>query len=602
MGNRSRQSKKKQGDPPVLSDAFFNKLKGKKISKEAVNMQWKNAPAVQDDSQWDDVEGDEWNGITQSAEDEDEEVFEESEDENEETGLDENEYQEEIDNESEQDQDSESNENFDGAQDLDDVEQSGEDNESDDDNVDVKAMFSDSEEEEEEIEFEKLARHQDRMEQQDKELSQQEMEFNAQQQKEFEFPSDLPEDEQEQDLSAVYTRISEVVRVLLNFNDLRDPSKSRQDYIDLLQSDLALYYGYNAFLVEKLFHLFPLSEIIEFFESNQVQRPVVIRTNTLKTRRRDLAQTLISRGVNLEPIGKWSKVGIQVFDSPVPIGATPEYLAGYYMLQAAASFLPVMALNPQENERILDMCAAPGGKTTFIAQLMKNTGVLIANDINKDRLKGLIGNVHRLGVENCIVTNFDGREFPKVCGKFNRVLLDAPCSGTGVISKDPSVKTNKDESDFQFLSHTQKELILAAIDSVDAKSSEATIVYSTCAITVDENEAVVDYALKKRSNVKLVDTGLDFGKPGFTNFRGKVFHPSLDKTRRYYPHLHNLDGFFVAKLIKTSNTFEVTNDPDAGKEKNGVEKKSGDKKRKLEQDVTFDDEADAEYIQSKFFG
>ena len=170
---------------------------------------------------------------------------------------------------------------------------------------------------------------------------------------------------------------------------------------------------------------------------------MTIRTNTLKTRRRDLAQALINRGVNLDPLGKWTKVGLQVFDSPVPIGATPEYMAGHYMLQAASSFMPVIALAPQEHERVLDLASAPGGKTTYISALMKNTGNVFANDPNKARCKAIVGNLHRLGVKNVVVTNLDGREFPKALGGFDRVLLDSPCSGTGVISKDPSVKTNK---------------------------------------------------------------------------------------------------------------------------------------------------------------
>ena len=170
---------------------------------------------------------------------------------------------------------------------------------------------------------------------------------------------------------------------------------------------------------------------------------MTIRTNTLRTRRRDLAQALINRGVTLEPIGKWTNLGLQVFESSVPIGATPEYLAGHYMLQAASSFLPVIALSPQPNERVLDMASAPGGKTTHMAALMQNTGVIFANDANKARTKSLTANVHRLGCKNVVVCSYDGREFPKVMGGFDRVLLDAPCSGTGVISKDPSVKINK---------------------------------------------------------------------------------------------------------------------------------------------------------------
>ncbi|KAF9122422.1 rRNA (cytosine-C5-)-methyltransferase nop2 [Mortierella sp. 14UC] len=367
-------------------------------------------------------------------------------------------------------------------------------------------------------------------------------------------PGDDHEILQSTDLQVVQARIQEIVRVLNNFREMREGNRSRNDYISQLLKDLCLYYGYNEFLMEKLFYIFPVSEAIEFFEANEVPRPVTIRTNTLKTRRRELAQALINRGVNLDPVGKWSKVGLQVFDSPVPIGATPEYLAGHYMLQAASSFLPVMALAPQEHERVLDMASAPGGKSTYIAALLKNTGMVFANDANKDRTKSLVANVHRLGAKNVVVCNYDGREFPGVIGGFDRVLLDAPCSGTGVISKDASVKTNKSEQDFQMLSQLQKQLILSAIDSVDAGSKTGGyIVYSTCSVVVEENEDVVNYALKKRPNVKLVSTGLDFGKEGFTRFREKVFHPSISLTRRYYPHMHNMDGFYVAKFKKVSN-------------------------------------------------
>ncbi|KAJ3798718.1 NOL1/NOP2/sun family RNA met [Lentinula aff. detonsa] len=351
------------------------------------------------------------------------------------------------------------------------------------------------------------------------------------------------------DVHVVQRRMRECVRVLGKFRKLAEKGRSRSEYISQLLSDVSSYYGYNDFLAEKLFQLFPVTEAIEFFEANEVSRPVTIRTNTLRTRRRDLAQALINRGVNLEPIGKWTNVGLQVFESSVPIGATPEYLAGHYMLQAASSFLPVIALSPQPNERILDMASAPGGKTTHIAALLQNTGVVFANDANKTRTKSLSANIHRLGCKNVVVCSYDGREFPKVIGGFDRVLLDAPCSGTGVISKDSSVKVNKSERDFTLLAHLQKQLILCAIDSVSPDSKTGGyVVYSTCSVTVDENESVVDYALRKRPNAKLVDTGLEFGREGYTKYRGKIFNPSLSLTRRFYPHVHNMDGFYVAKF------------------------------------------------------
>lgn len=350
------------------------------------------------------------------------------------------------------------------------------------------------------------------------------------------------------------TRITDTLRVLGDLATLGQPGKSRADYMQLLLDDICTYYGYTPYLAEKLMSLFTPMEAFAFFEANEIPRPVVIRTNTLRTNRRTLAQALINRGVVLQPVGKWSKVGLQVFESAVPLGATPEYLAGHYILQAASSFLPVMALAPQENERVLDMASAPGGKTTYISALMRNTGIVVANDASKVRTKGLIGNIHRLGCKNTIVCNYNGQEaFPKILGGFDRVLLDAPCTGTGVISKDPSVKTNKTERDFLAIPHMQRQLLLAAIDSTDHHSKTGGyIVYSTCSVTVEENEQVVQYVLRKRPNVKIVDTGLgSFGSEGFTSYMGKKFDEKMTLTRRYFPHRENVDGFFVCKLKKT---------------------------------------------------
>ena len=359
------------------------------------------------------------------------------------------------------------------------------------------------------------------------------------------------------DLQLLRTRIMDTIRILGNFRKLSEKDKFRADYTSQLLSDICLYYGYTSFLAEKLLSLFSPQEAFAFFEANESPRPVVLRTNTLRTNRRSLASALINRGVVLEPVGKWSKVGLQVFDTAVPLGATPEYLAGHYIVQAASSFLPVMALAPEPDERVLDMAAAPGGKTTHISALMRNSGEVFANDASKQRSKGLIGNIHRLGCKNTIVTNLDAKEaFPKLLGGFDRVLLDAPCSGTGVIGKDPSVKTSKTEKDFLTLPHTQKQLLLAAIDSVDHNSKTGgIIVYSTCSVTVEENEQVVQYALKKRPNVTIVDPGLGtFGSEGFKNYMNKHFDSTMVLTRRYYPHRENVDGFFVCKLKKTGPT------------------------------------------------
>merc|ERR1712106_677376 len=378
------------------------------------------------------------------------------------------------------------------------------------------------------------------------------------------------------DLQIIQGRIRDVIHVLQDFKARREEGVDRQIYMNRLKKDLCLYYSYNDFMIDKFLQVFPVGEILEVLEANEVQRPVTIRTNSLKTRRRDLAQALINRGVNLDPVGKWSKVGLVVYSATVPLGATPEYLAGHYILQGASSLLPVMALAPREGERILDMASAPGGKTTHIAAVMKNTGMVLANDANRDRCKAVVGNCHRLGITNTVICSHDGRMLPKVMTGFDRVLLDAPCSGTGVISKDQSAKQSKDDQGIHLCSHLQKELILAAIDCLDAKSSTGGyLVYSTCSVLPEENENVVNYLLKKRS-CKLVETGLDFGVDGFTKYREMRYHPSLSLCKRYYPHSHNMDGFFVAKFKKLSNKIPgqddkkkeeaVTSNKDSGNE------------------------------------
>ena len=459
-----------------------------------------------------------------------------------------------------------------------------------------KAQKIDSEEENEIIEEENNNEQEEIEEENDKEQEEIEEE-NDNEQEEKEQEENEEEEENEEGKNKVIKekddlderiatigdaslKIQNIVSILSDFKAKREEGKSRSEYMSELKELCKSYYEYNDDICDLIFNLFPPNEAIEFMEASDSQKVLTIRTNSLKTKRRELAKNLIARGVNLDPLAEWSKVGLKIYSSSVPIGATPEYLSGQYMLQSASSFLPVLALDPHPGDKILDMCASPGGKTTYIGQLMKNEGLLVANDFKKERIKSLFFNIHRMGIKNSIVTNYDGREFAKLYNKFDRVLLDAPCSGLGVISKDKSVKMNRTYKEILNNSRLQKELILAAIDSCNAKGKgDGIIVYSTCSISVEENEWVIDYALKHRY-VKCIEAGIEIGEPGLVKFREKHFHPSIANTRRIYPHIHNIDGFFIAKLKKYS---------DGPKIKGEIPQKENQKKQNEKENIDVDD-------------
>lgn len=167
----------------------------------------------------------------------------------------------------------------------------------------------------------------------DAQLAEEEMQETFANQEVFQFPEDEEDPEKPVTLQDVQQRIKDVSLVLSDFKKYRNPDRSRPEYIELFRKDLCTYYSYNEFFMEKLMEIFPINELMEYLEASEVQRPLTIRTNSLKTRRRDLAAALINRGVNLDPLGKWTKVGLVVYNSQVPLGATPEYLAGHYMIQ-----------------------------------------------------------------------------------------------------------------------------------------------------------------------------------------------------------------------------------------------------------------------------
>ena len=208
------------------------------------------------------------------------------------------------------------------------------------------------EDDDEELPIEKKSKELKLKKTKEDEEAEAELQMNIQQTEKFMLPSG-EEVEKEKllppDLTVLKSRINEVVAILNDFTKKREESRSRIEYLDQLRTDLCSYYSYNDFLMGAFMETFTVTELIEFLEANETPRPMTIRTNTLKTRRRDLAQALINRGVNLDPVGKWSKVGLVIYNSQVPVGATPEYLAGHYILQVCNQIPSIFPISSNSN-------------------------------------------------------------------------------------------------------------------------------------------------------------------------------------------------------------------------------------------------------------
>lgn len=274
-----------------------------------------------------------------------------------------------------------------------------------------------------------------------------------------------------------------------------------------------------------------------------------IRVNTLKISIEELKERL-SKDWNLKQI-PWCKEGfwIEHKQGRLDVGNTIEHALGYYYVQEAASMIPPMVLEPQENEIILDMCAAPGSKTSQIAQMMNNTGVLIANDDKGIRLASLGINLQRIGATNTIMTLSKGESFYGM--QFDRILLDAPCSGTGTIRKSVKTLLMWNPATIKHIQSTQKKLLLTAFSSLNPGGI---LVYSTCSNEPEENEEVVDYLLSKESSAKILEIDLPIKHgPAVEEFNGKKYSLEVRKCLRLWPQDNDTEGFFVAKITKSNN-------------------------------------------------
>jgi len=237
--------------------------------------------------------------------------------------------------------------------------------------------------------------------------------------------------------------------------------------------------------------------------------------------------------------------------SPGELGRSLEHQLGYYYVQETSSMIPIIALNPKPRERILDLCASPGSKTTQAAMFMQNKGTIIANDKDMSRIQILASNLERCGVSNTIITKKDGiflcQLLEKDNFKFDKILIDAPCSGEGTFRSSPKGMLMWNINTVKKLSKIQKNLIKSAYKLL---KNDGVLVYSTCTHAPEENEEVIDFAIKELG-LKIESINLPIKcRQGITKWKDENYDENVKLSCRIYPQDNDSEGFFIAKLVK----------------------------------------------------
>lgn len=271
-----------------------------------------------------------------------------------------------------------------------------------------------------------------------------------------------------------------------------------------------------------------------------------IRINSLKLDENEIVKLLKAHKVKLSKIENVPLA--YYYKADFALSSMPEHLLGYFYIQELASQIPSIVL--LENFKggditILDMCSAPGSKTTQMSALLKNKGLIVATDNNKQRLQKVNHNCERLGVTNVITVLKDAKYANDLNKKFKYVLLDAPCSGNYCI--DENFFEKRTVEDIKNRAKNQRELLKSAYRVLD---EDGILVYSTCSLEPEENEMNVDWFLDKYPDMKLEKINLDMGSEGLTIVFENNLNKDIKLTKRFWPDKEKTEGFFVAKLKK----------------------------------------------------
>lgn len=295
---------------------------------------------------------------------------------------------------------------------------------------------------------------------------------------------------------------------------------------------------YNpTWFVDYCFRLFGKEDAAAFLQGNLDPPPTYIRINTLVSSEEKTLQKLIDEGIKLEKVEPL-KYTYKIVETKETLNNSPSLKAGLFYVQDKASCFATQVANPQPGNIVFDICAAPGAKTTFLAQIMQNRGSITSVDFSAKRMKTWTKETKRMDAKIVTALVADARISIPLIGEADLLVIDPPCTSSGVFGKQPSAKWRLSPRSINNMSKIQLEIMNNCADKV---KSGGYLTYSTCSITIEENEGVIEAFLKVHPEFKIVDIEPKIGLPGLND---------LTKCQRLYPHIHNSNGFFIAKLQK----------------------------------------------------
>ena len=311
---------------------------------------------------------------------------------------------------------------------------------------------------------------------------------------------------------------------------LREFIRDEKEIATIYENDdiksLSIRYSFPEEITRYIYDFYGMDYTKAYLRDADRVKNLAIRVNSLKTNREELKNKLIDDGFKVEE-GDISNMSL-IVKNPAGLASSKLFKAGFFTIQQEASMKTVEVLDPKENTRILDLCAAPGTKTSYLAEYTKNTAKIVANDLAKSKNKLILENIERLGLKNISLTNYDASSFVEdFKDRFDYVLVDAPCSGLGVVGRKPEIRYNRSKETIVRLANLQREILENALKYV---KKGGFIVYSTCTIGPLENRDNFKFLMDKENLELVAINGEDF-----------IEYKSFETMT---------DGFFISKFRK----------------------------------------------------